>query len=237
MLLYHQMKLSVIIPCHNEEKYIEKVLTDVNSLELPCEKEIIAINDGSDDNTKALLKKLKGGVNFKLLEHNKNLGKGTAIKTGLGITTGDLIIIQDADLEYDPADIPFLLKKMEGDVWAVYGNRGIKRWPKRGFHYMLGAKALTFLVNFIYRSNLHDVYTGYKLFNLNKTGKELFKNIKSSGFEFEAEITCKILEIQGKIIEVPINYTPRNKAEGKHIGLRDAFKGFFTIMRCFAEKK
>jgi len=118
----------------------------------------------------------------------------------------------------------------------VYGKRGSKRWPKRGYHYIIGAKILTVTINILFGGKLTDTYTGYKLFNVNKIGINLLKNLKSTGFEFEAEVTCKILAQNGKIVEVPINYIPRSKNEGKHIGLKDVFKGFHTILLCFFNK-
>jgi glycosyltransferase involved in cell wall biosynthesis len=230
------MKLSIIIPVHNEEKSIEKILEKVFSVDFSCGKEVIIIDDGSSDNTPKILLELNKKYDFKLLNHKNNLGKGTAIKTGLKIINSDLVIIQDADLEYDPNDIPLLLNNMTNEISAVYGKRGYKKWPKRCFYYVLGAKILTYMINILYNENLTDVYTGYKLFNLNKIDINLLKNLKSTGFEFEAEITCKILTNKGKIKEVPITYIPRNKEEGKHIGLKDAFKGFIMIISCYLDK-
>lgn len=225
------MKLSIIIPVNNEDKYIEETLKKVSGVTLPYEKEIIVINDGSTDNTKKILEEIKNKYNFKLLHHLKNLGKGQAIKTGLQEVTGEILIIQDADLEYDPSDIPNLIKKIQ-NVSAVYGNRGIKKLPKRGYRYILGAKILTNVINLLFSSKLKDVYTGYKLFNLKKIDINLLENLKSTGFEFEAEVTCKILKSGGKIIEIPISYTPRNKKEGKKIKFKDSIKGLLTILKC-----
>lgn len=226
------MRLSIIIPANNEESSIGKILQKVSDLKIP-EKEIIVINDGSTDHTKEILEKLKQTLSFKLAHHDKNLGKGAAIKTGLNEVTGDLVIIQDADLEYEPSDIPLLLEKISDGVAAVYGNRGSKRWPERGLEYILGAKILTLCVNTLYRTNLNDVYTGYKLFNLKQVPLSFLLGLKSSGFEFEGEVTCKILNRRGKIIEVPISFTPRSKAEGKHIRFWDGIIGVFTILRFF----
>jgi len=225
------MKLSIIIPVHNEELSIEEVLSKVSALPIQ-DKEIIVIDDASSDRTGRILIELNKTMDFKLLHHLKNQGKGAALNTGFGYATGDLIIIQDADLEYDPADIPSLLEKMGENTAAVYGNRGIKKWPKRGFHFVLGAKILTTTINILYGSRLKDVYTGYKLFNLKRIGPHFLKNLSSTGFEFEAEVTCKILGLRETIIEIPISYTPRSKAEGKHIGWTDAVRGFYTIILC-----
>ena len=224
------MKLSIIIPVFNEEKFIKEIIERVFGAPIKDEKEIIVINDGSTDNTKNILENLINNYNFKLINHEHNLGKGSAIKTGLSIVTGDLIIIQDADLEYDPKDIPLLLSQMSKNISAVYGKRGLKNWSR--LHYALGAKLLTILINILFHANLHDTYTCYKLFNLNKISLGLLKNLTSSGFEFEAEITCKILKSGGKISETPIHYFPRSKKEGKHIGFKDFIKGFVIIIKC-----
>jgi len=224
------MKLSIIVPAHNEERYIAKTLEQVFAIELPGEKEVVVVNDGSTDNTKNILADLAKNYNFKLREHDKNQGKGAAIKTGLEIVTGNLIIIQDADLEYSPRDIPALLSAINENISAVYGMRNSKIWSRT--HYVLGARILTSVINILYGVKLRDTYTGYKLFNLNKIDLNLLKNLISTGFEFEAEVTCKILRNKGYIAETPISYYPRNKKEGKHIGPKDAFRGLWTILKC-----
>lgn len=230
------MKLSIIIPTYNEEKFIEETIKKVFSSSIPCPIEVIIIDDGSADQTNEILEKLKSFYNFKHFRSAKNLGKGSAIKTGLSMAEGNLIIIQDADLEYDPKEIPVLLASMENDVWAVYGKRHATKRPNFGFYYVLGAYIITSTINILYGTKLRDSYTGYKLFNIDKMGKELLTDLKSTGFEFEAEVTCSILNKKGKIIEVGIDYTPRSKQEGKHIGLSDAFKGFSTILKCYTNR-
>ena len=224
------MMLSIIIPAYNEEAFIAKVLEKVFSIPSSIDKEVIVVDDGSRDGTLEILESLKLKYNFKLISHENNLGKGAAIKSGIREAQGTHTIIQDADLEYDPQEIPKLLKEMNEDVWAVYGRRPSRRAPERGVHYIVGAKLLTLTINLLYGAHLKDAYTGYKLFNLNKLNKETFLNLRSSGFEFEAEITCKILKSKGKIIEVPIEYTPRGKSEGKKINFKDAVRGFITTI-------
>jgi dolichol-phosphate mannosyltransferase len=224
-------KISIIIPAHNEEKFIEKTLEKVMRTLLPWDTEIIVVNDGSTDETINILEKLSRKYSFRLINHDKNLGKGWAIKTGIKNSSGNYLLIQDADLEYDPKNIPALLSKMDEDISAVYGKRSAKVWPKRGIHYVLGAKLLTFAINALYGSKLEDSYTGYKLFNLEKVSKQMLENLESSGFEFEAEVTCKILKNKGKILEVPITYIPRSREEGKHIGAKDALIGLLTICK------
>jgi len=224
------MRLSIIIPAYNEEAFISKVLEKVFSIPSSIEREVIVVDDGSRDGTLQILGSLKPKYNFKLISHEKNLGKGAAIKSGIREALGTHMIIQDADLEYDPREIPKLLEKMDESVWAVYGSRPSRIVPERGAHYIMGAKLLTLTINLLYGAHLKDAYTGYKLFNLEKMNKETFLNLRSSGFEFEAEITCKILKNKGRIIEVPIEYTPRGKSHGKKINFKDAIRGFITTI-------
>jgi len=222
--------LSIIIPAYNEKEFIAKVLEKVFSIPSSIEREVIVVDDGSRDGTLQILGSLKPKYNFKLISHEKNLGKGAAIKSGIREALGTHMIIQDADLEYDPREIPKLLEKMDESVWAVYGSRPSRIVPERGAHYIMGAKLLTLTINLLYGAHLKDAYTGYKLFNLEKMNKETFLNLRSSGFEFEAEITCKILKNKGRIIEVPIEYTPRGKSHGKKINFKDAIRGFITTI-------
>ncbi len=230
------MKLSIIIPAHNEDRTIEKVLDKVMRVDLgKWTREIIVVNDGSTDRTKEVLEKFRQSLarNRKLLtilHHSENQGKGAAIKTALKKATGDYVIIQDADMEYDPSDIPRLLLGTKPGV-AVFGDRGVLRYPERGFHFVLGAKILTWTVNLLFRRRLYDLYTGYKLIPL-KELKSL--HLQSNGFEFEAEVTCKLIKKGIKIIEIPIKYQPRNKEQGKHIGYTDFFKGLLMILKCRA---
>ena len=178
--------LSIIIPAYNEEAFIAKVLEKVFSIPSSIDKEVIVVDDGSRDGTLEILESLKLKYNFKLISHENNLGKGAAIKSGIREAQGTHTIIQDADLEYDPQEIPKLLKEMNEDVWAVYGRRPSRRAPERGVHYIVGAKLLTLTINLLYGAHLKDAYTGYKLFNLEKINKETFLNLRSSGFEFES---------------------------------------------------
>jgi glycosyltransferase involved in cell wall biosynthesis len=227
------MKLSILIPAHNEDRTIEKVLKKVMQVNLgKWEREIIVVDDGSTDKTKAILERFPAGLAdkkkaVKILYHNKNQGKGAAIRTALLSATGNYVIIQDADLEYDPSDIPKLLSSAKTGV-TVFGNRGVKRYPERGFHFVLGAKILTWTVNLLYGRRLYDLYTGYKLIP-RKVLSSL--RLQSNGFEFEAEVTCKLIKQGVNIIEIPIKYQPRNKVQGKHIGYKDFFKGFWTILK------
>lgn len=229
------MILSIIIPVYNEEKTVNEILRKVYSVKLPLsiKKEIIVIDDGSTDSSKSEIKKIK---NIKFFSHDKNLGKGAAIRTGLNKATGDIIIIQDGDLEYDPSYYPVLLKPiLEKTAKIVYGTRLInyplKLWGKNKTilpTHLIANKFLTGLTNFLYNSNLTDMETCYKIFKV-----DCFKGIKliSNGFGFEPEITAKFLKKGFKIVEIPIKVKPRTHQEGKKINWRDGFKAVFALLK------
>ncbi|MBN1694602.1 glycosyltransferase family 2 protein [candidate division WOR-3 bacterium] len=226
------MKLSVIIPVFNEKDTIKKVIEKVK--QSPVKKEIIIIDDGSDDGTKKLLqdvkKDLRNNYDIKILHLDKNLGKGQAIKKGLSLANGDYIIIQDADLEYDPNEYPKLLKPIlskETDV--VFGSRLLDKNKNSNRDRMLyiGRISITWITNILFGSHLTDVYTCYKLIP-NYLIRD-FK-IRANGFELEAELTAKILLAGKKIKEVPINYNPRSKKAGKKISWIDWFRGIKMLL-------
>ncbi len=230
-------KLSVIIPVFNEEKTVAKIAEKVIRVKLPdnIKREIILVNDGSTDDTNKILSGLK--INgLKIFKHQKNSGKGAAIKTGLRNATGDFIIIQDADLEYDPTDYGKLLEPViNGKAKVVYGSRLINYplilWGKNKtvmpFH-LVANKGLTWLTNLLYGSNLTDMETCYKLFK-----KEVLQKItlESQRFEFEPEVTAKVLKLKIPIKEVPINVSPRTYEEGKKIGVTDGFLAIWTLIK------
>lgn len=222
-------RLSIIIPVFNEEKTIEAVLKKVLLQKIGnWEKEIIVVNDGSTDGTEKKIINFSNKI--RILKHSMNLGKGVAIATAIKNYTGSAAIIQDADLEYSPADWALMLKGLDEDpsITAVYGSRELA--PKRQGYFLnvLGVRFLTFLINFLFRSNLTDVYTCYKLIRA-----DFIKTIKieSNGFEVEAEITCKILKNKGMIKEIPISYFPRTFKQGKHIRFKDGLIGIKTILK------
>lgn len=224
-------KLSVIIPVLNEEKTIEAVLKEAYFIQtLGYSKEIIVVNDGSTDNTSNILKNLKKDLDFILLEHEKNKGKGSAIKTALKNTSGDWVIIQDADKEYDPRDWIKLLEESEKHPPSVsiYGSRNIGDRERGYLHFAFGVWILSNLVNFLFKTKLTDSYTCFKLMPI-----YIIKNIniESQGFEFEAEVTVKMLKKGVKIKEIPISYKPRGFKEGKKIKARDGVKGLWAILK------
>lgn len=223
-------KLSIIVPVFNEEKTIGEILKKVLSVKLPTgiQKEIIVVDDGSTDNTRKVLSK------FKILRHNRNLGKGAAIRTGIKNSSGDFIIIQDADLEYDPKDYiklldPILQKKTK----VVFGSR-LVNYPLKLLGqdktvlplHLIANRFLTALVNILYGSNLTDMETCYKLFSKEVLDKI---NLESNGFEIEPEITIKTLKLGYSIFEVPINTKPRTYEEGKKIGFSDGLRAIWAI--------
>jgi glycosyltransferase involved in cell wall biosynthesis len=225
------MKLSIIIPCFNEEKTISEVLKRIDGADLgSTEKEIIIVNDGSTDGSRQALENLKEKYKFILLNHKNNLGKGQAIRTALRYVSGDYVIIQDADLEYNPADYKKLLEcALNNNAKVVYGSRRLNH--KGGYSHLsfyLGGIFLTWLVNILYGIKITDEATGYKLF---KT--EIIKNIKlgCKGFEFCPEITAKIAKKGIKICEVPIIYFPRSEKDGKKIKWQDGFKAVWVLIK------
>ena len=229
------MKLSIIIPVFNEEKTIGKILERVRDEQIPkVTKEIIIVDDGSTDTTKEILKKIK---DLKIIFHEKNQGKGAAVKTGIKNATGDYIIIQDADLEYDPKYIKYLLEPiLKGEAIVVYGTR-LNRMPNlKGeeknlqflTHY-LGNRFLSLLTSILYGQFITDMETGYKLFP-----KSALSGIKlnARGFELEPEITAKLLKKKYKIFEVSIKAVPRGYDEGKKINtVTDGLKAFWYLLK------
>jgi len=218
-------KISILIPAFNEEKTIDLILERVLNQTKGWDKEIVVINDGSTDKTLEKLQRFSNKIS--VISYEKNQGKGVALKKGLGKATGDIVIIQDADLEYDPKDYPKLLQPiLKGETKIVYGSRNLS--PRVGGEkkYYLGSLLFTKIVNFLFRTKLTDVNTGYKIFDT-KTLKEI--DIETPGFEVCEELTVKALKRKIKIIEAPIFYKPRSFGEGKKIKWLDAFKALWTI--------
>ena len=226
------MKLSVVIPVFNEKDTIKEVIEKVKRS--PVKKEIIIIDDGSNDGTKELLLKAKkesiNDYDIKIIHLEKNLGKGQAIKKGLFLANGDYIIIQDADLEYDPKEYPKLIKAiLNKDTDVVFGSRLLvkNKRSRRNRLLYIGRISLSWITNILFGCRLTDVYTCYKLIP-----NDLVRNldIKANGFELEAELTAKILLAGKKIKEVPIDYNPRSKKAGKKITWVDWFRGIKMLL-------
>jgi len=207
------MKLSIVIPVFNERDTIEELIRRVQNVEVGLEKEIIIVDDGSEDGTHQILENLNH-PNIKIFFHTINQGKGASLQTGFSKAAGDIVLIQDADLEYDPRDYPRLLEPiLDGRADAVFGSRFLGG-PHRVFffwHY-IGNKLLTTLSNMLTNLNLSDMETCYKVFR-----KEIIDKItlKSKRFGFEPEITIKLSKMKCRIYEVPISYSGRDYSEGK----------------------
>ena len=222
------MRLSVIIPAYNEINTIQEIIKRVESTELA--EEILVIDDGSNDGTRELLKQIGSNSRIHVCFHEKNRGKGAAVMTGIQSSSGDVILIQDADLEYDPRDYSKLLQPIhEGLADVVYGSRflGGARKPAMFWH-MVANKLLTLMTNILYNNILTDMETGYKVFRREVvTGMQ----IKAKRFDFEPEFTAKILKRKVRIFEVPITFNPRDYNEGKKIKIKDAFIAVWTLLK------
>jgi glycosyltransferase involved in cell wall biosynthesis len=223
------MKLSVVIPVYNESATIHEILRRVNATGLV--DEMIVVDDGSIDGTRDHFAELEALYpNMHLILHDRNQGKGAAVRTGIKAAQSDLVLIQDADLEYDPRDYAALLLPIEEDIAdVVYGSRFLGA-PRRStmFWHMVANKLLTLMTNVLYNSILSDMETGYKLFK-----REFIQgiHIRSNKFDFEPEITAKLLRRKVRIYEVPISFNPREYHEGKKIGMRDAFAAVWALLR------
>lgn len=224
-------RLSVIIPVYNEERTIGRILEKVRKSSIPgIEKEIIIVDDASTDKTWEMLGKLKGS-GIKVIRHAKNVGKGAAIRTALRHVTGSFVIIQDADLEYDPKDYKNLLMPlMHGKAKVVYGSRllGKKHANYSRLAYYAAGLSLTMLANFLYGIRITDEPCGYKAFD-SETLKGI--NLKCKRFEFCPEVTAKIAKKGIKIHEVPASYSPRSREEGKKIKFRDWLEAVYTLVK------
>lgn len=216
------------MPVYNERETIQEIIRRVK--ESPVVNEIIIVDDGSTDGTREILDGLRNEKLIQVILHDKNMGKGAAVRSGIQAVAGDLLIIQDADLEYDPRDYPKLLQPIQEDIAdVVYGSRflGEARRPIY-FWNMVANKILTFTTNIFYNNILSDMETGYKLLK-----KEIASslNLKARGFEFEPEITAKLLKRKVRIYEVPIRFNPRLYSEGKKIKMKDAFIAMWTLVK------
>lgn len=226
-------KLSILIPVYNEAKTIVEILDIVSRADCSgLERELVVVDDGSTDGTKEILAGLDGSkYQARIFFHEKNAGKGAALRTAQGHAEGDIILIQDADTEYSPEEYPALLKPiLEGKADVVYGSRLCGGKVTRAFHFThyLGNKFLSLLTNILYNSTLTDMETCYKVFRA-----EIFKKItiRSNRFEFEPEITAKVLKMGVRIYELPISYFGRDYSEGKKITWVDGFGAIWALVK------
>ena len=238
------MKLSIIIPVYNEIETIAEILRRVRAVPLTVpvgygaddgtvvefEREVVIVDDGSTDGTREHLRTLESEPDVIVVFHDCNQGKGAAVRTALRHASGDVMVIQDADLEYDPRDYPALLQPIvEGRSQAVYGSR-FRGGPTRAmfFWHMVGNRFLTLVTNVLYDTILSDMETGYKVFTRQVAGQ---LDLKAPGWGFDPEITAQILKRGYRVYEVPISYTGREFEEGKKIGWRDGITVLWTLLK------
>ena len=226
--IHDYRKLSVIVPVFDERNTVVEIVRRMRSVDLAVDLEIVIVDDGSTDGTRDVLRQLADST-VRVINHDANRGKGAAIRSGLAHVTGDLVLVQDADLEYDPEDWPKLLTPMlRGKARVVYGSRFTGERRNMLFLHWVGNRFLSLVTNVLYNTTLSDMETCYKLFD-----RELLDGLtlRAQRFEFEPEVTAKILRQGVRIYEVPISYTGREFDEGKKITWRDGFIALWTLVK------
>ena len=219
--------LSVLIPVHNEERTLEQVLDAVERR--PEVSEIVLVNDGSTDGTRQILAARRFAVPTQVIHHERNRGKGSAIRTAIQAATSELALIQDADLEYDPSDYPLLLAPFaRPGVTVVYGTRSFTSHTAYSFWFVIGNRLVNLWNNVLYNTYLSDLETGFKVMSL-ETWRSL--DLRANGFELEPETTAKLLRRGHRIYEVPISYSARSREEGKKLTWKDGLKAIWTLTR------
>ena len=224
------VEVTVVMPVFNERATIERAVAAVLAARISESLELVIVEDGSTDGTRELLGQKTWGENIRILYHDKNQGKGAAIRTALREARGLYTAIMDADLEYDPNDLALLLAPLRsGESQAVYGTRGFQSHSAYSFWYVVGNRAVTFMTNLLYNSWISDLMTGHKMM---KT--ELFRSLelRERGFAIEAEITARLLRRGVRIFEVPIVYRARSREEGKKLTAIDGLRVVATLLRC-----
>lgn len=222
------MKLSILVPVYNESATILTAIKRLLDVQFPCEIEVVIVDDGSVDGTREMIESI-ADPRIRLHRHEVNRGKGAAVRTAATLATGDYMTMFDADLEYDPEDIPLLLKPvLSGDAKIVYGTRTFGSHTAYSFWYVIGNKAVTMFANALYNSWISDLETCYKLMPL-AVYRTL--DIRSAGFGMEAEITAKLLKRGARPYEVPINYKARSREEGKKLTWWDGVQALWILLK------
>ncbi|MGC4897030.1 glycosyltransferase family 2 protein [Micromonospora sp. DT31] len=228
------MKLSILMPVYNEEERIADALKQALAVDYPCEIELVVVDDGSRDGTSEVLGRVDD-ARLRVITHQRNAGKGAAIKTAVDSAEGEYMVILDADLEYDPQDIPRLLEPvLDGHATVVYGNRTFGSHSSYSFWYVMGNKGVTLAANVLYNSYIGDLETCFKLMPL-----ELYRSlqVRSRGFGMEAEVTGKLLRRRIRPYEVPISYRARGREEGKKITWKDGVEALWILARERARRR
>ncbi len=233
------MKLSIVIPAYNEERTIAQVIDAVFAVDLNgalgvnLEREVVVVDDGSQDATRQILSQYASLPEVRVVRHDRNRGKGAALRTAFGFVTGDIVIIQDADFEYDPREYPALLEPIvSGRADVVYGSRLSGGRPQRVylFWHLVGNRFLTLLTNVLFNSTLTDMETGYKVFR--REVVDAFR-LRENDFRIEPEMTAQVLRNPKlRVYELPISYYGRTYEEGKKITWKDGIKAVATLIRC-----
>lgn len=224
------VEVTVLMPVYNEHATVERAIAGVLEAGISDSLELLVVDDGSEDGTSDLLREGQWPAQVRVVHHEKNRGKGAAVRTGLEAARGRWTTIMDADLEYEPADIPLLLEPLRvGRAEAVYGTRAFKSHSAFSFWYVVGNRAVTLAANILYNSWISDMMTGHKAM-----ATELFRELplRERGFAIEAEITAQLLKRDVRIYEVPIEYVARGRDEGKKLTAVDGLRVVRTLLRC-----
>jgi glycosyltransferase involved in cell wall biosynthesis len=222
--------LSILMPVYNERERVERAIAEVLQTELPDELELIIVDDGSTDGTREILRNGSWDPRVRVLEHERNQGKGAAVQTALGHARGEFAAIFDADLEYDPADLALLMPPLiDGRTNAAFGVRAFDGYTSHSFLFVLGNKGVTLACNVLFNVYLHDIMTCHKMIRT-----DVFRSLplSSAGFAIEPEITARLVQRGERIFEVPVHYRARSNDEGKKLTALDGFRVIATLLRC-----